>query len=75
MLSQQTCLMEFRPDVFCPTGLSGVKGEGMMELEPSAPLLEAFGEEEEEGDEEMVRILVTSACHMTPRRPAGVRVQ
>ena len=52
MLSQQTCLMEFRLNVFCPTGLSGVKGEGMMELEPSEPLLEAFGEEEEEDDEE-----------------------
>ena len=60
--------MEVRPNVFCPScsGLFGVKGEGMMELEPSEPLLEAFGEEEEEDDEEMVRILVTSACHMTP---------
>ena len=47
-------------------GLSGVKGEGMMELEPSEPLLEVYevveeedsneGEEEEE-DEDMVRVV------------------
>ena len=51
--------------VYTVTGLAGVKGEGMMELEPSEPLLEAYGTEEEDcneedEDEEMVTVAMAA---------------